>query len=138
MKAYVDSSVILRFALGQPGLLEEWDQILLAVSSSLASVECLRTLDRFRLAQGMGDPQIAATRALILKALSRIRLVDPTRDVLTRASDPLPTALGTLDAIHLTTALQWQASTGDRLVMATHDGALGMAARACGMEVVGV
>ena len=61
MKAYVDSSVILRFALGQPGLLEEWDQILLAVSSSLASVECLRTLDRFRLAQGMGDPQIGNT-----------------------------------------------------------------------------
>ena len=50
----------------------------------------------------------------------------------------MPTELGTLDAIHLATALLWKESTGSDLVMATHDTALGLAATAHGLIVVGV
>ena len=60
-----------------------------------------------------------------------------TAPVLARAAQPLPTELGTLDAIHLATALLWREHTGGDIVMATHDVALGMAARACGLSVVG-
>ena len=48
MLAYVDSSVVLRMILfEQPSPLAEWDQIDLAVSSTLLAVECHRSLDRY-------------------------------------------------------------------------------------------
>jgi predicted nucleic acid-binding protein len=58
--------------------------------------------------------------------------------VLSRASEPLPTPLRTLDAVHLATALVWRDRTGSALVMATHDSALGLAARTFGFEVRGI
>jgi predicted nucleic acid-binding protein len=64
--------------------------------------------------------------------------VDPTRNVLARASQPLPTPLGTLDAIHLATALHWRESREPDLVFATHDAALALAARSCGLRVSGI
>ena len=50
----------------------------------------------------------------------------------------MPTELGTLDAIHLATALLWRDQTQTQLVMATHDTALALAATAHGLQVVGV
>jgi len=47
--AYVDASVLLRMLLGEPGRLREWRRVDTAVSSGLAEVEVLRTLDRLRL-----------------------------------------------------------------------------------------
>lgn len=67
-----------------------------------------------------------------------MEVVEPTRPVLARAAQPFPTELGTLDAIHLATALLWRERAGVDLVMATHDVALGTAARASGLSVVGV
>jgi len=57
--------------------------------------------------------------------------------VLARAAQPLPTELGTLDAIHLATALLWREHSGADIVMATHDLSLATAARACGLAVLG-
>ena len=50
MIVYADSSVLLRLVLGQTDALAEWKQVGVAISSALAEVECLRTLDRLRLA----------------------------------------------------------------------------------------
>jgi hypothetical protein len=63
--------------------------------------------------------------------------VELTRPVLARASQPMPTSLGTLDAIHLATALMWAERAGSELVMATHEQLLATAARASGFRVVG-
>jgi hypothetical protein len=49
----------------------------------------------------------------------------------------MPTELGTLDAIHLATALLWKEMTKGDLVMATHDRALALGAQAHGLRVVG-
>jgi hypothetical protein len=49
----------------------------------------------------------------------------------------MPTELGTLDAIHLATALLWRDFTDEPLTMATHDAALAIAAEAHGLPVVG-
>ena len=57
--------------------------------------------------------------------------------VLDRAAQPMPTELGSLDAIHLATALLWKEMTGSDLVMATHDVALALGAQAHGLRVVG-
>lgn len=58
--------------------------------------------------------------------------------VLSRASEPWPTPLGTLDALHLATALIWRERMGPLSVVAMHDTGLGLAARAFGFEVRGV
>jgi len=50
----------------------------------------------------------------------------------------MPTELGTLDAIHLATALLWKEMTGANLMMTTHDAALALGAKAHGLPVVGV
>jgi len=136
--AYLDSSVLLRKVLRQPNALREWAAITRAVGSALAEVECLRTLDRLRLLERIPDAEIAKRREAVYELLAAMEIVEPTRPVLSRAAQPLPTMLGTLDAIHLATALLWRDHTGADLVMATHDGALGLAARASGLRVIGL
>lgn len=137
MIAYVDSSVLLRVALRQPNALPEWRQVDRGIASSLITTESLRTLDRLRLRARLPDDEVATRRVTILALLDSLELVDIDAAVLDRAAQPMPTELGTLDAIHLATALLWQAATGSRLVMATHDAALGLAAKAHGLTVLG-
>lgn len=138
MIAYVDSSVLLRVALGQGNALPEWRQIQQGVSSALVQTESLRTLDRLRLRANLSDREIASRRATILDLIASLELVDVDAVVLDRAAQPMPTELGTLDAIHLATALLWKEMTQVSLTMATHDGALALAARAYGLAVAGV
>ncbi len=138
MIAYIDSSVLLRVILRQRNALKEWRTIEQGVASALVEVECLRTLDRLRLAEGIEDAEIAVRREAVFRLMEAIEVIEPTRPVLARAAQPLPTALGTLDAIHLATALLWQERAGANLTMATHDVALGTAARANGLRVVGL
>jgi predicted nucleic acid-binding protein len=136
--AYVDASVVLRLALGQTNALVEWPRIRRGVASAIVITECLRTLDRFRLRAKLDDADLAGRRAAILTLASSLELVEVDGIVLDRASQPMPTELGTLDAIHLATALLWKEMADDVLVMATHDAALAIAARAHGLTVVGV
>ena len=138
MIAYLDSSVILRLVLGQRGRLRGWKEIKEGVASALVEVECLRTLDRLRLRGAIDDRVLAGRREAIYRLLEEIEIVEPTRPVLSRASQPSPTPLGTLDAIHLATALLWREWASVDLAFATHDAALGIAARASGFRVVGI
>jgi predicted nucleic acid-binding protein len=135
--AYVDSSVLLRVVLGEPDQLDEWSDIEHGVTSALAEVETLRTFDRLRLGATVGDQGLALRREAMFRLLEGLEIIEITRAVLGRAAQPLPTALGTLDAIHLASALLWNEQAGAP-TMATHDGALAVAARACGLPVVGV
>jgi predicted nucleic acid-binding protein len=137
MIAYVDASVLLRVALRQPDALPEWRQIQQGVSSALITTESLRTLDRLRLRAKLSDEEIANRRAAILRLIASLELVEIDAVVLDRAAQPMPTELGTLDAIHLATALLWKEMSRMDLVMATHDGALGLAAKAHGLAVLG-
>jgi len=137
MIAYVDSSVLLRLALGQLNSLPEWRQIDRGVSSALIATESLRTLDRLRIRAKLSDAEIARRRATILNLINSLELIEIDSIVLDRAAQPTPTELGTLDAIHLASALLWKESMGVDPVMATHDGALGLAAQAHGLAVLG-
>lgn len=138
MIAYVDASVVLRIALGQPNALAEWRRIERGVSSALVLTESLRTLDRLRLRANLSDMEMARRRSIILALVDSLQLVEIDQVVLERAAQPMPTELGTLDAIHLASALLWQDATGTPLTMATHDKALGLAAQAHGLTVLGV
>ena len=138
MIAYVDSSVLLRIVLGQAGALKEWKSLRTGVASALVEIECLRTLNRLRLRSGIPDHEVATRREAIFRVLQSIEVVEPSRPILAQAAQPLPTELGTLDSIHLATALSWRAGSGADLVMATHDVALGIAARSFGLRVIGI
>ena len=50
----------------------------------------------------------------------------------------MPMPLGTLDAVHLATALIWRDGMGPLPTMATRDTALGLAARAFGFDARGI
>ena len=82
MRAYCDTSALLRLVLRDTGALDELRSCEGLVSSELIAVESYRTIDRLR--------------------------------------------------------LQGSLSTEDAVVMATHDAALGLAARAFGFEVRGI
>ena len=138
MTAYVDASVVLRLAFGQPNGLAEWSKVQRGISSALVATESLRTLDRLRLRATLSDDEVATRRAAILSLIGSLELVELDAAVLDRASQPMQTELGTLDAVHLATALLWKEMTGAALTMATHDEALGVAAKAHGLAVVGL
>ena len=85
----------------------------------------------------ISDHELSRRREAGYRLLEEIEVVEPTRTILARASLPLPTPIGTLDAIHLATAMLWRESSASDLTFATHDSALGIAARANGFRVVG-
>ena len=137
MTVYVDSSVLLRIVLGEPGALPAWRRITQPVSSEVIRLECLRTIDRARVTKRIRDEDVAERRAAILEQLDAFALVKLDARVLERAADPVPTALSSLDAVHLASALLARHSIRD-LTLATHDAELGTAARAVGLRVTGV
>ena len=136
MNVYVDSSVLLRVVLGEPGRLRVWPRITAAVASELITLECLRTIDRARIRLGLEDEDVADRRAAVLEAIEAFSLVPVGPQILERAAEPFPTTLGSLDAIHLASALLVRDGFDD-LSLATHDQELAVAARAVGFRVHG-
>jgi hypothetical protein len=100
----------------------------------MITVECLRTIDRARIR--LFSRRRAARRAVVLEAIEAFSLVPIGPAVLERATEPFPTMLGSLDAIHLSSALLVRDRFED-LSLATHDGDLAVAARAMGFRVFG-
>ncbi|HYC52100.1 MAG TPA: type II toxin-antitoxin system VapC family toxin [Gemmatimonadaceae bacterium] len=137
MIAYIDSSVVLRIVFGQPGGLPEWGKITRGVTSGLLEVECLRTIDRLRLVGSLEEEDLVARREAVYRILEGLEIVEVSPAILRRAGQAMPAPLGTLDAIHLSTAELWREITGNELLMATHDQALALAARASGFRVLG-
>lgn len=138
MIAYVDASVVARFVLLQPDRLSELTAFDGRVTSLLAEVECLRAIDKARLAGEIGDDEVVRRRQAVFAQLRRTQCIMPSRSILARAGESFPVPLKALDAIHLATALQWRERRAPELVFATHDPQLGRAASALGFPVVGV
>jgi predicted nucleic acid-binding protein len=136
MDAYVDSSVVLRVILGEPDRLRTWARIGRAVSSELLRLECLRTIDRARIRLGLTDDVVSRYRHDVIEACDAITIVPLGGHVLARAAQPFPTLLGSLDAIHMATAILVRDQFAG-LVMATHDAELARAGRAEGFEIHG-
>jgi predicted nucleic acid-binding protein len=136
LNLYVDSSVLLRIVLAEPGRLRTWSKISVPFSSELIRLECLRTIDRARIRLGHADEEVADRRSAVLEALDGFRLIPITPPILGRAAEPFPTVLGSLDAIHLASAVLARDEVDD-LSLATHDAELAVAARSVGFSVYG-
>ncbi len=137
MIAYLDTSSLLRLVLREPGGLEDLRSCESLVSSEILAVESLRTIDRLRLQGALSAEEAASRRQVTTEWLEAVDLVLLQRPILARASEPFPTSLGTLDALHLATAPVWRDRLRQALTMATHDRDLGLAARSFGIDVIG-
>ena len=137
MTLYLDTSVVLRALIGDGDPLPEWGRWERAYSSELMGVEARRAIDRLRLERALDDEGLAdAHQALAAteRAIGQIRL---SSLVLRRAGEPMRTAVKTLDAIHLASALLLAERMETDLVFGTHDRSQATAARALGFGVVG-
>jgi predicted nucleic acid-binding protein len=137
VSAYVDSSAVLRVVLGQPGALAPSEVLAAGVTSELTRVECLRALDRLRRRNVLDAAQATTALEALDSVSAGLSVIDLDKLVLARAALPFGVPVGTLDAIHLATALLWRERNGPLEVFATHDAELALAARFAGFEIVG-
>jgi predicted nucleic acid-binding protein len=137
MTAYLDTSVILRILFREPNPVDVWGKWQRAFSSNLWRVEALRTVDRLRLSGELSDQEVADLVRDIRVVHETLAIHPLTERILRRASETFPTVVGTLDAIHLATALAIREVEPIDLLL-THDTQLGTAARSLGFSVLGV
>ena len=140
MIAYLDASVVLRVVLEAPEPLREWPRLEQGISSALLRVECYRTLERLWHHGELTDEELERHRLQVSALIGRLQTLDVGNEVLTRAAEPFPTHLKTLDAVHLATALLFRrspAGESQRVVFATHDKQLAHAAREMHFDVIG-
>jgi len=137
MTAYIDTSVILRILFHEPNPVEVWGKWQRGFSSNLWRVEALRNVDRLRLSGDLSDEDVADLVREIRIVHETLAIYPLTERILQRASETFPTVVGTLDAIHLATALAIRDVEPINLLL-THDDQLATAARSVGFTVVGV
>ena len=133
----METSVILRRLLREAAALAAVDNVTWGVTSRITRLECLRTLDRLHLRGSIGAEEFADLRNKVLRLMEKLEIVPMSDPVISLAESSFSVALGSLDSIHLSSALEWQRARGEPLILLTHDRELGLAARAQGFEVVG-
>lgn len=137
MTVFLDTSVSLRALFHEPNPLKLWAKWDKAYSSSLWRVEALRTVDRLRLSGDLSDREVADL-VRDIRIIHETLAIQPLNDsILERASESFPTVVGTLDALHLSTALAIREFEKLDLFL-THDFQLGTAARSVGFDVLGI
>lgn len=136
MTVYVDTSVVLRVVLNEANPVAHWGRWNKAYSSALWRVEALRTVDRLRLTHEISDTEVAELVREIQIIHETFTIHPITNQVIQRAGETFPTVVGTLDAIHLATALSIRAIENVDFLL-THDSQLAIAARSLGFEVMG-
>lgn len=123
---YLDSSVALAAILAEDHTPPDdfWQQTL--VSSRLLEFEVINRLNAYAAA----DDVIATAQNLI----AGLTLIELAPTVLTRALQPFPKPVRTLDALHLATA-HYLAERAPNLTLATYDHRMAEAAHLIGLTV---
>jgi len=123
---YLDTSVALAQLLSEDRVPphELWEESL--VSSRLIEYEIWTRIHARRLAESHGD--------LVRTLLGRLALIELAPPVLARALEPFPTAVRTLDALHLASA-EFMRAQGQAIRLATYDGRMRSAARRLGIPL---
>lgn len=138
MIVYLDTSIVLRVLLNAPKPLRSWGDWEEAAASDLMGVEARRAIDRSRLDAALDDEQVAELHQQLRQIEIRLRRITVNRRILGRAAQPMATAVKTLDAIHLASALVFQEARRASVLFATHDVRQATAAFALGFECTGV
>jgi PIN domain len=121
---YLDSSVALAYLLAEDRFPSDelWEQQL--VSSRLLECEVWNRINAYRLQDSHGE----AARSLI----GRVAMIEMVGPVLTRAMQPFPVPVRTLDAIHIS-ALEFVRAQKQDVQLASYDERLLAAARLLGI-----
>ena len=98
----------------------------------------LRAVDRARLRGALTDNEVADIVTKARAILDGLDLLQLSPSILNRAAQSFLTPLGTLDALHLATAVRLVESTRIELTFLTHDVELAVAARSMNFAVEGV
>lgn len=136
MIVYLDTSVVLRILFGEANPVSVWKKWDKAYSSALWRIEALRTIDRMRLTQEITDTEVAALVREVQIIHETLAICPIDDKILQRAGETFPTVVGTLDAIHLSSALSIREFDNLDAVL-THDLQLGTAAKSLGFNVIG-
>ena len=135
MKAYLDSSVVLRRVFNEPGAMRTWSQWELVMASELLHVEGFRAIDRLRIVGELRDAQLAEIMDSFRQLINSVHAVAINSAVLRRAAAPFTSVVTALDAIHIATALLCMEDESEPLVFVTHDMQQAVAARPAGLDV---
>ena len=136
MRTYVDSSVVLRHILSGDQALNVLSISDEVGSSDLLIIECQRVLQRERMAAHLDDQQYSLSVGLLNTILERLYLIDMGPAVKWRAAGPFPTVIGTLEAIHLASAILWgEVESGSEIRILTHNKQLALCAHSLGIRV---
>ncbi|MDA0989984.1 MAG: type II toxin-antitoxin system VapC family toxin [Verrucomicrobia bacterium] len=138
MNVYLDTSVVLSHFLNQPNRLRSWGAWEACYTSALTRLEFYRTVDRLRLNGVLSDDERVELQRQFNAAWDAMHRVGLSEDLLARAATSMPTVLGSLDAIHLVTALTIGEARRITVTLLTHDNQLATGALAMGMAVEGV
>jgi predicted nucleic acid-binding protein len=137
MNCYVDSSIILKYFLSDDRTFEDVRRFAKVGSSELLLIECSRVFQRYRLQQMIDDDQLADLRARLERVIRNILLIEISDTVKNLAAGPFPTIIGSLDAIHLASALTWKGiEYSDELHMLSFDRQMCLCAQALGFRLV--
>lgn len=137
MRVYVDSSVVLRYILSEDTALFAIRSSDLAGSSDLLVIECQRVLQRERLQGNLDDAQFVESVALLQTVVDHLYLIELREAVKRRAAGPFPTVIGTLDAIHLASALLWaETRPSTEFAILSYDRQLSRCAQSMGMGLL--
>jgi uncharacterized protein with PIN domain len=135
---YAESSAVLAWLLGEPAApavrqrLADAERV---VASTLTPLECGRALARAVALGTLPDGDARAVQALLDQAARGWALLEPTGPPLDRAARRFPVEpVRTLDALHLSTALEFQTALGP-LTMVSLDARIRETAAALGMGV---
>lgn len=123
---YVDTSVVLAHLLAEDRCPPAgfWDEEL--VASRLVEYEVWNAIHRRRVERSHGE---AARRIIESLAIAEL-----SRHVLQRATEPFPSPVRTLDALHLSTLL-FLRGLGVEIALASYDGRMVEAARALEIDL---
>lgn len=136
MTVYIDTSIVLRVLLDQPNQSTYWGKWKSAYINELVRTEFYRTIDRLRLQAQLTDEE----RSLLSQSFEKLRStcyqIPLDKKILKRAAEPFPTVVGTLGALHLSSAILLNEMHGLEVKMLTHDHQLTQAAVASGLQVL--
>lgn len=134
MTVYLDSTLVICQLVGSKKTWDGWGNWTAAYASTLMRTECYRTANLLRLSGKLDDGQRARLGSWIERVCESVTLVPVTGNVLHRAADAFPTAVGTTQAIHLATLLELQSAHGITCLLATADEDLLRAAESMGFS----
>lgn len=139
MVAYIDSSVLLRILLQQPNRCNEIANFSNLYALELIETECLRVFHRLRLQGQLDDAAFSEKTEAMHEFLLGMHIIPMTQSILKQAGNAFSTVLGTLDALHLSAAIQlFEKIPVPPKTLLSHDIQMARAAKSLGMEVFGV